>query len=148
VSHFSIQRSSNAKDFFTIGTIAAKNKPVNEYVFTDELPTNDLSTLHYRIQSIDKDGKEQYTIIKSINTNNTTPSIVVYPNPTKDYITINALEIIKEVKIINAFSQTVQHVVLHNKQATINLNQVPKGIYIIQITMSNGKTKAEKIIVH
>lgn len=149
VSHINIQRSTNAKEFATIGTIAAKNKNFNSYEFVDEkLPINsDKLTLYYRLQSIDKDGKEQYSMVKQIKTKSSTPSLIVYPNPTKDFINLSSQDEIKEVRILNQFAQTVKQVSLNSKQTTINIKALAKAIYIVQITLANGRTSVEKIVV-
>ncbi len=148
VSHFNIQRSTNGTDFFTIGTMAAKNSSTNHYEFLDNLlPTANEPKLYYRIQSIDKDGKVQYSLIRQINTKGLTPSFVIYPNPAKDYINIVAQDDMKEIRIINQGAQTVKQVVVSAKQATIPIKQWTKGTYIIQITLANGKTIAEKVVV-
>jgi beta-glucanase (GH16 family) len=148
VSYFNIQRSTNGTDFFTIGTMAAKNNSINNYEFLDNLlPTANEPKLYYRIQSIDKDGKAQYSLIRQINTKGLTPSFVIYPNPAKDYINIVAQDDMKEIRIINQGAQTVKQVVLSAKQATIPMKQWTKGTYIIQITLANGKTIAEKVVV-
>ncbi len=149
VSHINIQRSTNAIDFITIGRVAAKNNSINTYEYVDEKPTTSInqSTLYYRLQSIDKDGKKQYSDIKRLDLKGSTPSVIIYPNPTKDYINITSKENIKEIRIINQFAQIVNQQIVSSKLATINIKQFAKGIYIVQITLANSKAYAEKIVV-
>lgn len=149
VSHFNIQRSTNGSEFTTIGKVTAQNNLSNQYQYTDhKLPAATYQFAHYyRIQSIDKDGKVQYSTIRQINTNNQTPGIVIYPNPAKDYINITSQEIIKEIRIVNQLSQIVQLQTPNTKQTTLSIKQCVKGIHMIQITTSNGKTITQKILV-
>lgn len=149
VSHFNIQRSINGTDFRTIGKMAAQNNLGNQYQYIDhQLPaTTDPFAHYYRIQSIDKDGKVQYSTIRQINSRNQGPDIVLYPNPAKDFIIITSQEDIKEIKIINQLSQIVQHQTPNSRQTTINIKPLVKGIYLVQITTSNGNTKTQKILV-
>ena len=151
VSHFNIQRSLNGKDFITIGKVKADNKNYNEYSFTVVLnpPLGGGGALYYRIQSIDKDGKTNYTEIKRITINNKqeTRNVIIYPNPAKDYINITSKETIKEIKIINKLSQVVQYLIPNAKQTTINTNQFAKGIYIVQCTNNKNEISTQKLII-
>lgn len=149
VSHFNIQRSTNGKDFTTIGNIAAQNNNNNNYDYTDnKLPVNtDLFTYYYRLQSMDKNGKAQYSTIRQINTKQQVSSIIIYPNPAKDYINITAQENITEIKIVNQLSQIVLFQTPNTKETIINIGQFVKGIYMVQITIGNGQTKTQKIVV-
>lgn len=149
VSHYNIQRSTNAKDFTTIGTIKANNKTSNEYNFTDDkLPTtNDQLTLYYRIQSIDNDGKKQYSQTKTLNLKSQTLNISIYPNPANDYVNVLANESIKEIKIINQLGQVLQHQTPNAKLSTINCKLLTKGIYIVQAVLSNGTTQNQNLII-
>lgn len=148
VSHFNIQRSTNGRDFNTIGKIAAKNHAINSYEYTDrQLPANQETARYYRIESIDKDGKAQYSVTRQINTKSATPSIVIYPNPAKNYINVTAEDEIKTIRIINPFAQVVKQVVVSARQVTLPIKHLAKGIYLVQFTLANGKTIAEKVVI-
>ena len=70
VSHYNIQRSTNNKDFTTIGTVKAKNKSSNQYTFYDAPPVEGLGVVYYRISAVDNDGKKTYSQIKKLSTVN------------------------------------------------------------------------------
>jgi hypothetical protein len=148
VSHFNIQRSINGKDFTIIGKIKAQNKITNEYNFIDnELPiTNDQLTIYYRIESVDFNGRKQYSTTQQINTKHQTPNIVLFPNPATTTVNIASQQNIKEIKIINQLGQVVKHQTPNTKQITLNTEQFAKGVYMVQITTSNGEIKTQKII--
>lgn len=149
VSHYNIQRSTNAKDFTTIGTIKANNKTSNEYNFTDDkLPTTtDQLTLYYSIQSIDNDGKKQYSQTKTLNLKSQTLNISIYPNPANNNVNVLANESIKEIKIINQLGQILQHQTPNAKLSTINCKLLTKGVYIVQAVLSNGTIQNQKLII-
>ncbi|MEI6834783.1 MAG: hypothetical protein WCL28_12410, partial [bacterium] len=73
VNHYNIQRSTNAKDFTTVGTVKAKNKSYNAYEFIDDSPltTADSKFVYYRIEAIDKDGTKNYSTTQQINLSTT-----------------------------------------------------------------------------
>ncbi len=145
VSHFNIQRSINGNNFITIGKVKAQNKLTNEYSFIDETPNEGLN--YYKIESVDFDGRKQYSTTQQINTKPQTPNIAVFPNPAKDFVTIISQENIKEVKIINQLSQLVQHQIPNTKQITINTKQFTKGLYIVQCTTNKGEINTQKLII-
>lgn len=146
VSHYNIQRSTNAKDFATIGTVKANNKNYNEYTFIDNQPL--FSDSYYRIQSIDKDNKVNHTDTKKITINDKQQTIDVYPNPATTILNIVSKEKMQQIKIINQLGQTLkQFNNLNVKQQTINIEQFSKGIYIIQITTTDQEIKTQKIII-
>ena len=93
VSHFNIERSVDGKNFETIGKADAKNKASNEYSFYDNQLkfTNDKLMFYYRLQSVDNDGKINYSAIKTITFKQQilSESFTVSPNPTTGNIVIN-----------------------------------------------------------
>jgi hypothetical protein len=147
VSHFNIQRSINGKDFITIGKVTGQNRITNEYSFSDSLPVDGLGVVYYRIESIDFNGRKQYSTVQQISTKYQTQNIVLYPNPAKDYINILSNENIEEIKIINQLGQVLQHQTPNTKQITIDTKQFAKGLYIVQFTNNKGEIKTQKLIV-
>ncbi len=148
VSHFNIQRSINAKDFITIGKVAANNKSYNEYSFTDngQLSTVD-GGLYYRIESIDKDGKKQYSETRTITLKpQTLNGVNIYPNPAKDILTVNCVGM-KELNIINSLGQTVIHQTINNNMYKLNIQSLSKGLYLLNIITTKNNVYAEKLIV-
>jgi hypothetical protein len=60
-------------------------------------------------------------------------SYVVYPNPASDYLFIQG-ENGSAVNLINSLGTVLQSVDIHDRQAIFNLQELPEGLYIIQIT--------------
>lgn len=67
--------------------------------------------------------------------------VIVYPNPTKDNIRIDINYNEFEVKMYNIFGQVV---LTERNKKVLNIEDLPKGIYIISIT-ANGVTTNKKI---
>jgi len=148
VSHFNIQRSINGNNFITIGKVTAQNKITNEYTFYDSPPVEGLGVVYYRIESIDFDGRKQYSETRTLNLKpQTLNGVSIYPNPAKDIINIASQENIKEVKIINNLGQIIYSNSINSSSYIINLESFPKGLYILKISTSKKKTKTQKIII-
>jgi len=150
VSHFNIQRSTDSKDFITIGKVAAQNKISNEYTFYDLPPVEGLGVVYYRIESIDFDGRKQYSITRTLNLKpQTLNSVVIFPNPATIAINITSQQNIQQIKLINQLGQTLKQLNnINTKYRTIDIEQFSKGIYVIQITTSNGEIKTQKIVLY
>jgi hypothetical protein len=145
VSHFNVQHSVNGKDFINMGKVTAKNSILNEYNFIDEKPNVGIN--YYRVVSVDKDGKLNYTVIKSLNVNHSSLNVITYPNPANDFVTIQGNNI-KQIKIINQLGQTIQQLNNITQHQTINTKQFTKGIYIVQVTTTKGETSTQKLIIN
>jgi len=153
VSHFNIQCSVNGKDFTTIGKVVANNQSYNEYLYTDDrlLLTVD-GSLYYRIESIDKDGKKQYSDTRTLNLKpQTLNGVSIYPNPASDVITIGCKGA-KELLIIDYLGRIVYKQILRQTQndnsqsSIINVQEFAKGLYIVKAITNNNQTVYTKFI--
>ncbi len=79
-------------------------------------------------------------------------SLIIYPNPAKDIITIGSTENrpIQHVRVFNMLGQQIY--TLRPRQAVgqleVNLSQVPPGIYMIVTDLSQGTRASQTLIVH
>lgn len=78
-----------------------------------------------------------------VTSNNTVNSnkLIVYPNPTTNYITIDS----KPIQSLEVFSLTGQKVAECKNCNTINIESTPTGIYLLKATTSNGAS-IQKIV--
>lgn len=157
VSHFNVQRSINGIQFENIGQIKAHNNNLNEYEFIDNnLPLTVDSrplTLYYRIESIDKDGKKQYSEVKNLELGIRNSRIVVYPNPAKDMINIQSTEGVKEIQLFDMFGREISLPKIRNQnngnniQLALNIQQYSKGVYILKVITNKSNVVSEKLII-
>jgi len=149
VSHFNILKSTDGMNFKVIGKVKANNKSYNEYGFTDYVGNLEfgISNLYYRIESVDFDGRKQYSETRTLNLRpQTLNSIIIYPNPAKDYVTVECKSG-KELMIIDYFGSAVYRSKIENRPLTVNLKQFAKGLYLVKVKANNGEMKTEKLIV-
>ena len=140
VSHFNVQRSLNGNDFVTIHKEQAKNRSYNEYSFIDNNPLSTVdsrtSKYYYRIVSVDKDGRTNYSEVRTINLQHQTSNITIFPNPAKDAVTINSKGV-KHVTITDCFGRIVYKAEVNRASYILNLKSFAKGIYIF--SFDNGE---------
>lgn len=149
VSHYNVERSTNAKDFVFIGKVKAKNKSSNQYSFTDPLATSHLPlTLYYRIVAIDNDGKKTYSEVRVVISNHqsTINAISVYPNPATSYIKVTCNNV-DAIEIVNNSGILLTRLKPQNQFTIINVANYPKGTYYVVIH-SKGSITTKKIIIN
>lgn len=74
--------------------------------------------------------------------------IKVYPNPTKAYVTLQSEEFIMQTaQLYNVAGQKVLQQNINNKEATLSLAHLPKGLYLLKVYTENGLSYNEKVLV-
>ena len=104
-----------------------------EYTAYDNLPLN--GTSYYRIKQVDKDGKFQVSVVKPIRFD-LDYSIMVAPNPAKDFITITLDKInnsISTIQLFNAAGNLVFTEQTNLSKININVSAFARGLYFIKI---------------
>ena len=72
-----------------------------------------------------------------------TQTISIYPNPAKDRVVIDGIEI-AEVQVYNALGQLVKTVRDANE---INVADLPQGVYLLRVADIEGRIFMEKVMV-
>ena len=86
-----------------------------------------------------------YSTVNGINKHNTKTNLSIYPNPTKDNLTIETnINTEQKLDVLNLIGQTVYTIYI-NKKATINTSAFAKGVYILKLS-SDKETVVRKFI--
>jgi hypothetical protein len=73
--------------------------------------------------------------------------VVVYPNPTKDKVTILADDELQSVIIVNLLGQTIDQYPMQGvTQLAIDTNSYPSGVYLLKISTKKG-TATRRLVV-
>lgn len=85
------------------------------------------------------------TIFNTLNTRDlSSVSYEIFPNPTKSYVRINSKGEVYKLELFNMEGKILKVV---NNNNEINIQEFPKGIYMLNIYFRNGETKSNKIII-
>jgi len=145
-SHFIIQHSNTGTSFTNIGNVKAIGSGANGYQFVDTHPAN--GTNYYRLQSVDKDGSATYSKIVSCQLSVVSNQLTVFPNPSKDKVTINGSHI-ASVQVIDNMGRVVKIVALHDAtNPSVSVGSLPKGMYHFRIEMMDGSVSSKAIMVN
>ncbi len=144
-AYYTIQRSITGRDFENVGKVIAKD--AREYSYTD-IPTTDAKVIYYRLKITDKDGKLAYSDIKQIFIQPQTMFVSIYPNPAKNYFTVKGYNV-SQINVVDNTGRIVMSRKGLNSNALenkVNIN-VADGIYIIQVTHTDGTITNEKLMI-
>ncbi len=142
IRNFSIERSSNGIAFTSIGTVDAKNGTSRmDYAFADQSPLAGLS--YYRLKIIEKDGTSRYSKIVTINTA-LIHSFSLYPNPATSNVNVMHGMITKPTTLqlytLDGKLITTMTLATGTTQTNLDINQLPKGYYLIAINDGSVST--------
>jgi hypothetical protein len=158
LSSYEVQRSTNSKDFVTIGKITPKGSQSVAvlYSFEDKNPVNGKNT--YRLKMVDTKNRSQYTASKVVNWGKNTVmenALRTYPNPATKGSKIN-IEVNEQgnflialININGAKVFTTSRNTSHGSSLNFSIPaNVENGIYVMQLVNSqNHKTHTTKIII-
>lgn len=140
---FTVEHSVDAKIWASIGTLAAKG---NHYTYWHENPIK--GQQFYRIIEVSKSGETDVSFIRSLNINTGSDEVAVTPNPTQGQLNLTIFsDNFKptEAQIYNSIGQLVATYSIPNRVATIDLDQLSSGVYLLQIETISG-IHTEKVV--
>ena len=141
---FVVERGTAVNNLLPLGTIQAANRPgSNSYSFTDtQLPLN-AKGFYYRLKMTDADGHNTYSNTVWI-ANPVAGKIIIYPNPVKDLLNIQAPNNTGKVQvtIYNQQGQRIRSMMTDGSvQTTIDVSGIASGSYILELRSNNGSLR-------
>jgi hypothetical protein len=146
VSHFDIQKSSNNKQYATIGSIGTNER--NVYSFTDRDPAT--GQAYFRIKSVERDGTITYSHV--VSTGNEQPSsiLIAYPMPARDEITVQHTLVLEKALIsVHTLEGNLVMAVppcAGTMQTTLDFSFLKAGTYMLRFDSGNGKIDTVRIV--
>ncbi len=137
INNFLLESSNNGTIFSTLATLPFSSKGYN---YTPVLKGN----IFYRLKANSVAGESVYSNIISLKSNDNSAPKFIVSTLVHDVITINASQDF-QYKLADLNGRTLNNGSGKAGIITININNHPSGIYIIQIT-SNNKRTTERIV--
>jgi hypothetical protein len=143
---FEVQRSAGGQEWQTLGFVKGNGTTLEtqNYTYTDESPLTQIS--YYRLKQIDFDGQFEYSNILSVKTKVFGEEIKIYPNPVQDKLTITNTKNIENIVIYNALGQLLRQFTINNSQLSIDVSDLPKGIYTLKVQDINGVITTQQFL--
>ena len=140
--YFEVQRSTNGKDFVTIGKVQAKNIAQGaQYAFIDASPAAGYN--YYRLNAVDQNQASRLSSIVLVNVKNSQDLVAaVYPNPAGGEVTVdikgdNAHDV--SVSVIDQAGRVVLTRLIARQSGSrttipLSLGRLSKGLYTLRVT--------------
>ena len=147
--HFDVQRSADGKNWATIGTQKSQGESyaVVHYGFVDKKPA--LGDNFYRLKMVDVDKTFAYSKIIKVGYDVQALNSEFYPNPVSDILNLRSTDW-NQVKSVEMHSLTGLSVYKSGKSVskTIDVKNLPVGMYILTITHKNGEVINRKVLIN
>ncbi len=148
---FRIERSFDAQTFSVIGTVSASGNTTgnSSYQYTDyDIDRLGQNVMYYRLAQVDLDGRSSLSNVVRLNyIADQLPKTIVYPNPTKGWITV----VVGDKKLIGSIAtvydeagKLLQSVKITSQQQQFNFGGYTNGLYIIRL----ANKKVLKVMKH
>lgn len=128
--YYFVQHSTNARDWTTLGTVAAagNSNETQDYQYLHNNPANGIN--YYRILQQDVDGRQNISKVVSLQWISKI-NLLVYPNPA----TAGKIQVdVKQTGTLQFFSNTgalVKQVKVNSGLNTIDISMLANGIYVL-----------------
>ncbi len=144
---FTVEKSIDGINWSTLSIVdAAENSEViNNYSCIDQSPVAGVQ--FYRLVQTDINGQSKYYDKTFINFESIKPTILVYPNPCADWLSIdlNPSEV-STIKLLNSFGQIVLNEESSEKsQLKLDLSSLSSGVYHLELSV-NGQLSTSKFV--
>ncbi len=96
-------------------------------------------------------AQKKYENNSGVNTSVVSSNILIYPNPVKNNkFYVKSETVIKSVEVLNVLGENIKKIYNETNVAYnifVELGDVQKGMYLVKITLKNGKSVIRKIIL-
>lgn len=145
LSHFDIQKSTNGKQFTSIGSLGANEREA--YRFIDRDPVT--APAYYRIKSVGRDGTIFYSSVISAGTE-LGNIMIAYPMPAQSEITVQHA-LVTDKGMISVHTQEGNLVMAvplcaGTLQTALDLSYLKPGVYLLRFDTGNGRTETTRIV--
>ncbi|MEO6188789.1 MAG: T9SS type A sorting domain-containing protein [Ginsengibacter sp.] len=156
LSHFTVQRSTDGRNFNDVGMILsiANSSQTLNYTMKDDIASVNSNMVYYRLCTVDIDGRTEYSDVRIIRLEKQTTrniAVVTYPNPVTSelLVTIPTEWQNKKVsyELINVKGQLSMKSVNNTSSQTqsLNVSNITSGMYIMKVTCDRQSAQ-QKII--
>jgi hypothetical protein len=156
VAQYYVERSADGSNFSTIGTTmpAANNAGAAAYHINDLMPLG--TDNFYRVKALSLNGRLQYSSIVKVSAKNSSPIVLVYPNPVVNKCIqmrfSNQQTGNYDIQLINQFGQQIyvksEQIASTDVMKSIQLDRsFAMGVYLLTITSPDKSKMVQQVII-
>ncbi|MBE2230862.1 MAG: T9SS type A sorting domain-containing protein [Chitinophagaceae bacterium] len=148
VTHFTIEYSSNGRDYLPLGTVnaAGNSNSLSKYSFTHNLPDLQKSN-YYRIRQSDVDGKSAISAVRLVKFGKAgLVSVTALPNPVRDRLQLQVQADDIRVILTDLAGRSIKSMQLQPGYHEINMSRMAPGMYQLVIYKEGRILETQKIV--
>lgn len=148
VTHFTIEYSSNGRDYLPLGTVnaAGNSNSLNKYSFTHNLPDLQKSN-YYRIRQSDVDGKSAISAVRLVKFGKAgLVPVTALPNPVRDRLQLQVQADDIRVILTDLAGRSIKSMQLQPGYHEINMSRMAPGMYQLVIYKEGRILETQKIV--
>lgn len=143
-----VEHSLDVLNFEEIARVIGKGNSsnLNYYQIVHKNPGSGIN--YYRLKQVDYDGTSHYSDIISIQTTGDFGKVLLYPNPSLDYLYIKSNDEISpgEIEITDLNGHIMPFIIDYGESGNkIDVRSLPSGIYIVKLK-SGSRILRKRII--
>lgn len=147
VTGYYLESSTDGTHFTTSTYLPALGKSI----YAADYPGPLKGTTFFRVRNIDMDGSSKYTPVIRVYAKESTESFMqVYPMPATDMITVQHPAYLSSavLSVVSLEGRVLQQrtVMSNTYQTQLNIQTLPRGIYILKLQPSDGMVQSSKLI--
>jgi hypothetical protein len=149
---FLIERSGDMKQLEIVGEVeaAGESQSLRSYYFVD-IPWQS-GTLYYRLRIEDRDGSISYSSWEAVEVADSHSSAFfsMSPNPATDAnVVLRCSQEIQSVYVYDTYGNLQLNLQIpeNARTAILNVETLPKGVYIVKLNTRTGKSFIERLVI-
>jgi len=99
-----------------------------------------------KLKTIDLPEYKKFELKTSTDREEGSVDVFIYPNPTDNVINISTNETMTNYKLLNSLGNQLLEKEVNTTNTSINIQNLPSGIYILQIRLASGEVVVKKVI--
>jgi uncharacterized delta-60 repeat protein len=139
VSHYEVERSVDGNNFIKIAMVntSGNSQDWRNYEAIDAKPAQPYN--YYRLRIVHRNGDVVYSRIIAIQFNSSITKLQAYPNPVKNNVTIQltSSDKVTQIELVDVSLKVIRSTSITTNGNTavtsIDMGQLPKGIYFIRV---------------
>lgn len=142
---FEIERSRDGLKFDKVASVSGKGNQKGAFYQFDDVAVVKGTNYYYRLKMVDRDGRYEYSAIRSAILPTSNVNVVIYPNPSNGNVNLDFVLEESASAIIDVYDMSGRSVLrkefdAHKDRNMISLDLLdqPSGIYSVKINI-NGK---------
>jgi hypothetical protein len=145
-AYFEVELSYNGTSFTKLTQVAAagNSNTLRKYQYVTGKPAG--TQWYYRVKLVDKDGKVSYSNVVVLSGNGNAGQIAILPNPATAKVLVTGLANARQLLLSNAAGAVLQKHTVTAAQMTIDVAQLPAGLYLLQVLQTDGRIQVFKLM--